>query len=126
MYSATVEQRFRHPQAAGALPLDDTDVVDGEAGSVEKGAWVRFYLRIGDGRVTDARFKAYGCPHTLAAADWVAEHAVGESPERAFPEGAQHLLRLLEAPTEKLGRLLIVEDALREASRRALSKVRTV
>jgi NifU-like protein involved in Fe-S cluster formation len=126
MYSATVEKRFRNPQAAGALPLDDTDVVDGEAGSIEKAAWVRFYLRIGAGRVIDARFKAYGCPHTLAAADWVAEHAVGETPERAFPEGAAQLLRLLEAPTEKLGRLLIVEDALREAARRALAKIRAV
>lgn len=113
MYSPLVAQLFRQPRAAGSFANHDSDVVRGEAGSIRAGAWVRLSLRIRDGRVTDARFQAYGCPHTLAAAEWLARHLAGQPLEEAFPGGAQELARVLEVPTEKLGRLLIVEDALR-------------
>lgn len=117
MYSPLVEQLFRQPRAAGSFPNDDSDAVRGEAGSIQAGAWVRLSLRIRAGRVTDARFQAYGCPHTLAAAEWLACQLAGQPLENGFPGGAQELARVLEVPTEKLGRLLIVEDALRDCVR---------
>jgi len=85
---------------------------------VASGAWVRLHLRIDRGRVTEARFQAYGCPHTLAAAAWLAEHLPGRSVDDPLPEGVGGLATLLEVPTAKLGRLLIVEDALGDALRR--------
>jgi len=116
-YSPLVRQLFAHPRAAGTL--NDTSAVSrGEAGTVASGAWVRLFLKIDGGRVTDARFQAYGCPHTLAAAAWLAEHLLGRSVEDAFPEGVEGLARVLDLPQSKLGRLLIVEDALNDAIRR--------
>lgn len=118
-YSGLVRELFSQPQHAGSLP-EAPGVSTGEAGSIERGAWIRFHLRIESGRVTDARFRAYGCPHTLAAAEWVCRHIVGQSVTEASAaplQGAAEWARVLEAPAEKLGRLLIVEDALRACLR---------
>ena len=86
----------------------------GNAGSTEAGTWVRFALRSRAGRVTEARFKAYGCPHTLAAVAWLAEHARDKTLAQLAAEGLEEVVRSLDIPTEKLGRLLIVQDALRD------------
>jgi len=101
-------------QAAGRLP--GPGVARGAAGSRAAGTWVQFDVRIdlaaaGGPRIAEARFLAFACPHTIAAAAWVAEQAVGRTPEPALPESVQALQRLFEMPVEKLGRLLIVEDA---------------
>jgi NifU-like protein involved in Fe-S cluster formation len=65
--------------------------------------------------VTEVRFQAFGCPHTIAAASWLAEHLKGRPLDRAIPVPILELARILEAPTEKRGRLLVVEDALHAA-----------
>lgn len=114
-YSPLVRELFEHPPAAGVLADDGGRVVRGEAGAPASGAWVRLHLRIDRGRVTDARFQAYGCPHTLAAAAWLAAQLPGRNIESPFPEGASGLAAILDVPSPKLGRLLIVEDALRDA-----------
>ncbi|HEY4644924.1 MAG TPA: iron-sulfur cluster assembly scaffold protein [Steroidobacteraceae bacterium] len=95
-----------------------TERAVGEAGSVEAGSWVRFAIGFEGGRVTEARFKVYGCPHTLAAAAWFAEQLRGRRLEEVLAGGVQEAARQLEVPVEKLGRLLIIEDALRECQRR--------
>lgn len=117
-YSPLVRELFEHPRAAGALPDDDAQAVHGEAGTLASGTWVRLHLRIDRGRVTDARFQAYGCPHTLAAAAWLADHLPGRSIDDPLPEGVSGLGAILDVPTAKLGRLLIVEDALADTLRR--------
>ena len=118
-YSALVRELFRQPQHVGSLQ-EGPGVVVGEAGNVERGAWIRLYLRIDGGRVTDARFRAYGCPHTLAATEWVCRRITGLSVTEASSPAvfsASEWMKALEAPAEKLGRLLIVEDALRACLR---------
>lgn len=114
-YSPLVRELFLHPRGAGTLAGEG---VRGEAGSVASGAWVRLHLRIDDGRVTDARFQAYGCPHTLAAASWLAGQLPGRPVRAPLPEGVSGMAAALEVPAAKLGRLLIVEDALADALRR--------
>lgn len=104
--------------SSGSPPANPDGWVRGEAGSTAVGTHVRFFLRETEGRVTHAAFQAYGCPHTLAACSWLTETLVGQDiaahqsgePPWGAPEGWR--LRF-DAPTEKLGRLLIVEDALR-------------
>jgi cysteine desulfurase len=90
------------------------DWVTGSAGSIDAGTWVRFALRLRGGRVTEARFKAYGCPHTRAAVAWLAEHAPDKTLAELAAQGLEEVVRRLDIPAEKLGRLLIVQDALRD------------
>jgi hypothetical protein len=74
-----------------------------------------FELEIADGFVKSARFSAYGCPHTLAIAAWLCEVLEGARLEAGLPGTPSEWAAKFEVPTEKLGRLLIVEDALRAA-----------
>jgi cysteine desulfurase len=89
----------------------------GRAGRQSDGTLVYFELKIVDGTVKSARFSAYGCPHTLAVVAWLCEVMEGRNADSAIPGTPADWAAQFEVPTEKLGRLLIVEDALRLAFR---------
>jgi hypothetical protein len=108
-YNEATRRYFDSPPAAGRL--EGGDVVRGAAGSRPQGAWVQFDLRIANAAVTEARFLAFGCPHTIAAAAWVAEHAAGRKAGAGLPAAVAELSGFFAVPIEKRGRLLVVEDA---------------
>ncbi len=112
-YSPRVLELFAELPGAGSLPAGSGEIVAGEAVALDRGAWVRFEARLENGRIADCCFRAWGCPHTLAAAAFVA--AVLRAGPREGPHGidASRLARELDAPAEKMGRFLVVEDALR-------------
>ena len=112
-YSNLTWRHFDQPLCAGVLT--GAAVHRGAAGSRAQGTWVQFDVRIGsrnqESTVEAARFLAYGCPHVIAVADWVAHQAVDGRAEPVLPESVHALRERFEVPIEKLGRLLIVEDA---------------
>ena len=59
----------------------------GEAGAPGQDTWVRFHLLVADDVVKDARFQAYGCPHTLAVAAWMANGAAGPDAAMSLQPG---------------------------------------
>jgi len=65
--------------------------------------------------VKSARFSAYGCPHTLVVTAWLCEVLEGARIDAGIPGTPADWAARFDVPTEKLGRLLIVEDALRIA-----------
>jgi hypothetical protein len=119
------ELTWRHfEQAAHAGELGGDYVRRGAAGNPAHGTWVQFDVRVapGDGAlvVQEARFLAYGCPHVIAVADWVAGRAAAamdgaHGATGALPESVSALQHRFEVPVEKLGRLLVIEDAWRVA-----------
>src|SRR5271167_1932571 len=106
-----VETRRYFESAAGAGHLSGPLVYRGAAGNREKGTWVQFELATASGTVQQVRFLAFGCPHTIAVSAWVAEQAAGTPLIRRLPNGVQALSLLFAVPAEKLGRLLVIEDA---------------
>ena len=112
-YSPEVLRRFQNPAHAGRI--DGEDVVTGRAGRRRSGSDVVFYLRLAGDQISDARFEAYGCPHTIAAADYVAEGVVGKRTADAIQIDPHGIVRQLALPNDKIGQVLIVEDALRAA-----------
>lgn len=97
--------------AAAAGILTGPQVFRGTAGSRTQGTWVQFDLQVAAGIIQAARFLAFGCPHTIAASAWVAEHAAGQALRAALPESVEGLSERFAVPVEKRGRLLIIEDA---------------
>src|SRR4029077_6605927 len=87
-------------------------VITGDAGGPDKAAWVRFHLRIEGDTVKEARFQALACPHTMDTAAWLCEQLPGRSREELIPGRPAAWAAARAVPVEKLGRLLIVEDAL--------------
>jgi len=87
----------------------------GHAGREADGTAVRFELEFASGTVKSARFSAYGCPHTVAIAAWLCETLQGARIGDPLPGSPTDWAEKFAVPAEKLGRLLIVEDALRAA-----------
>ncbi len=101
-------------------------VLCGEAGRVEHGTRVRFSLRMAGERVREAHYRAYGCPYTLACCEWLARRLcdvqlsgqTGAGPAERLTATVGIPARWAAAlgiPQARLGRLLVIEDALRAA-----------
>jgi len=97
--------------AANAGELEGPGVFRGAAGNRDQGTWVQFDLRINGGAVSEAKFLAFACPHTIAVAAWLTERAVGGQVTPVLPESVPALRDRFAVPVEKMGRLLIIEDA---------------
>lgn len=112
-YSNLTWHHFTEPTNAGVL--SGGAVHRGMAGSRATGTWIQFDVRTGGEQqrsiIEAARFLAYACPHVIAVADWVAEAALGRPAEPVLPESVQRLRERFDVPIEKLGRLLVIEDA---------------
>jgi hypothetical protein len=85
----------------------------GEAGSIEAGTWVVITACIRDERVERLDARVYGCPHTMAASDRVVQLLTGGTAAGLGTVDPLALGAALEIPVEKSGRLLIIQDALR-------------
>ena len=121
-YSPLVRDLFNRLPHGGELAPGPGTVIQGEAIALDRGAWVRFEARIANGRVVDCAFRAWGCPHTVVAASLVASRMRGQTVTKPAAFDARGLAAELDAPAEKLGRILVIEDALSRllASGRAL------
>ena len=106
--------------------------VVGEAGRTREGTRVRCYLRVAWPVITAAEFRVFGCPHTRAVAKALAAALQGrpltaaqEATSDAPPLGTPRDLAARHGvPPEKLGRLLVVEDAWQRAREAALAAAR--
>lgn len=121
-YNELTRHHFDHPVNAGEL--QGLGVGRAEAGAIGEGTWVRFDVQVLHGLLTAAGFSAFGCPHVIAVASWLCETCVGRPGVAALPEPVQALQRRFGMPVEKLGRLLLIEDAWNEAIRDAVTKSR--
>lgn len=117
-YNDLTWHHFENPSHAGMLT--GGRVRRGAAGSRAEGTWVQFEVRVGPAKpestdrtliLQTVRFLAYACPHIIAAADFIAQEGTGRPARPVLPESVQALRRRFEIPVEKLGGLLIVEDA---------------
>jgi cysteine desulfurase len=98
--------------AARSMDPAETLILTGEAGGPGQDTWVRFHLTIAGDIVKSARFKAYGCPHTVNVAQWLTDRLVGRRRDEGAPGNPAGWAETLGVPVERLGRLLVVEDAL--------------
>ena len=103
---------------ARPLPLEGWEgaqLAVGEAGSERLGTWVRFLARLENGQVAEARVQVYGCPHVTAACRHVLASISGHSPAALVAGAAGNAGQwraTVDAPVEKLGAMLNIEDAL--------------
>jgi NifU-like protein len=99
---------FRAPARAGHGGPGWTT---GAAREPLSGTEVRWHWRVADGRIREARYEARGCPHVIAAAELAAEALEGQP--AAGPRLDIAAIRCaIDAPPDKLGRLLLLEDAM--------------
>jgi hypothetical protein len=80
---------------------------------MEAGTWVVVTACIRGDRVHELQAWVYGCPHTMAACDHVLQQLTGGTAAGLATLDPLALAAALDIPVEKTGRLLIIQDALR-------------
>ncbi len=117
MYSDALMARFLEPSHAGDL---DQPQGAAQAGNETCGDVVHLALKVVDGVIADARFRAQGCATAIASADAVCELVIGTSITAAQMLNAGNLSFALGGiPEDRMNCATIVLDALRIALERA-------
>jgi len=114
-YPEPIWELFMHPPHLGEFPAGTPGVVTGEAGSKAARSVLRLQLRFEDGRVAETRFRAYGCPNSIAVGGWIAQWSRGKRREELAALKAAELRQALEIPDDRAHCALLGEDALRAA-----------
>jgi NifU-like protein involved in Fe-S cluster formation len=116
-YSGEVRRRMA-TLAGEAQPgaVAGAGTVTGRAGDREQGAEVCLHLRLAGGRIAEARYRAFGCPHLIAAAAWLTERLAGCGRVDLEQWDWREAAAALEVPPAKFGRLLTLQDAVRDAA----------
>ncbi|MEM9603226.1 MAG: iron-sulfur cluster assembly scaffold protein [Pseudomonadota bacterium] len=111
--SEAVRSRFRAPRFAltGALAGGGAT---GASGARAAGALVEVHLGVGGDGALHARFRAYGDPATIAAAEWVCEQVDGALPP-VSPPAVAAVSRALALPASRQHAAQHAVDALRAA-----------
>ena len=89
--------------------------VDGglEAYIEDQGVRVELTAGIDGSTIERLRFRAWGCPHLLAAAEAFCAEFEGRPLCELDSFGAVEVMQTLPVPREKMGRILVLEDAVR-------------
>lgn len=104
-YSERVRALFNEPAHAGTVAGPTVELARGSM-QVELGA------ELAEGRVTTLRFRAFGCPHLLAAAEYFCEAFEGRPVTDLGQYAASQVIARLGIPLEKSGQILLLEDAI--------------
>ena len=107
-YSAQVRELFSGAEHAGDLEKPAARVQISEQD-------VRLALAadIDDDIIVGLRFRAWGCPHLIAAAEAFCRAYEGRPVSALQAFSAADLMQTLAVPREKLGRILVLEDTVR-------------
>ena len=76
MYSEKVMDHFTNPRNAGDLP--EADGI-GEVGNPVCGDMMTFYIKVQDNKISDVRFKTFGCVAAISVSSMVSEMAIGKT-----------------------------------------------
>ena len=106
-YNPKVREYFARAEHCGDLDNAATGYF------ADQGISIRLSAKFKDGTITALRFRAWGCPHVIAASEAVCRQFEGRPiVELEQFETAQIMLDLA-VPVEKTGRILVLEDTVR-------------
>jgi nitrogen fixation protein NifU and related proteins len=106
-YNPTVREYFSDPAHAG-------DVENGATGYFEdQGLRIRLSAEVSARVLARLRFRAWGCPHVIAACEWFCRHFEGRPVADLDEFETGQIMQDLAVPVEKTGRILVLEDTVR-------------
>jgi NifU-like protein involved in Fe-S cluster formation len=111
-YNDAVRMLFENPSHAGDLQSDYAEVLRSEAAESEHGARVLLFAGIADGMIAEMRFRAWGCPHLIAAAEMLCDDRENGPVSGLSGFDRNAMMTQLFVPVEKTGKMLLLEDAL--------------
>ncbi|MBL7131217.1 MAG: Fe-S cluster assembly scaffold protein NifU [Candidatus Omnitrophica bacterium] len=112
-YSQKVLEHFSNPHNVGEIP--DADGI-GNVGNPICGDVMRLYIKVEDGKISDAKFKTFGCGAAIATSSMVTDLVKGKSVEEALQISNRAVAEALGGlPKIKMHCSVLAEEALRAA-----------
>jgi nitrogen fixation protein NifU and related proteins len=121
-YSPALLEHFLNPRNAGLMREPDGVGAEEYEGC---GDLARFFLRVRDGRVSEARFQTYGCGPTIAAASAASELVPGRTVDELLSLKPQEIEDAVDGlPEDRKHAADVVAGALRAAALDVLRRQR--
>ena len=92
MYSDKVMDHFRNPRNVGDLPDADGK---GQEGNPVCGDVMEIAIKVEDDRITDIKFKTFGCGSAIAVSSMITEMAKGKTLDEALKISKEMVAREL-------------------------------
>ncbi|KAB3546228.1 MAG: Fe-S cluster assembly scaffold protein NifU [ANME-2 cluster archaeon] len=119
-YSEKVLDHFANPRNIGEI--SDADGV-GTVGNPTCGDMTTVYIRVADGRITEIKFKTFGCAAAIATASMTTELALGKTLDEALAMSRNDVADALDGlPPVKMHCSNLAADALHAAIEEYLAK----
>jgi len=113
MYSEKVMEHFRNPRNMGEIPGADGV---GTVGNPVCGDLMTIYIKVKDDRISDIKFKTFGCGAAIATSSMITELAKGKTLEEAMKITRKDVADSLDGlPPIKMHCSNLAADGLQEA-----------
>ncbi len=113
MYSKEVMEHFSNPRNVGEMEKPDGV---GEVGNPVCGDMMTFHVKVDDEKISDVKFKTFGCGAAIAVSSMVSEMAIGQTVEDALKiTNADVAKKLGGLPKNKMHCSNLGADALHRA-----------
>ena len=115
-YSDKVIDHYENPRNVGAFGREESGVGTGMVGAPACGDVMKLQIKVdGDGVITDARFKTYGCGSAIASSSLVTEWVKGKTLDQALTIRNTAIAEELALPPVKIHCSILAEDAIKAA-----------
>ena len=81
VYNETLIDHFMHPRNAGEIENPDAMAMVGDPTC---GDFIRVYINVRDGKISDFKFLTMGCPGAISTSSIATELAIGKTLEEAL------------------------------------------
>ena len=113
MYSAKVMEHFKNPRNVGEI--EDADGI-GSVGNPICGDVMTIYIKVNDNKISDIKFKTFGCVAAIATSSMITELVKGKSLEDAEKITRADVASSLDGlPPVKMHCSNLASDALKNA-----------
>ena len=116
-YSDKLLDHFKNPRNVGTLDKSDTGVGTGLVGAPECGDVMRLQIQVDPAtqKITDAKFKTFGCGSAIASSSLATEWLKGKSVDEALAIDNMAIVEELALPPVKIHCSVLAEDAIKSA-----------
>jgi nitrogen fixation NifU-like protein len=120
-YSPRVVQRFeevlKNPQAhnVGRFNPEDSNIGTGMVGAPACGDVMRLQIEVENDKITDVKFKTYGCGSAIASSSELVNLLVGKTLKQAQDITNKQIAETLSLPPIKIHCSILAEESIEKA-----------
>jgi nitrogen fixation NifU-like protein len=116
-YGEKVLDHYEHPRNVGSLDKNADNVGTGIVGAPECGDVMKLQIQVdpATGRITNAKFKTFGCGSAIASSSLATEWVKGKTVDEAMAIKNTDIVQELSLPPVKIHCSVLAEDAIKSA-----------